>query len=391
MRNACYMLHDMKIGIDIRPMTAAGMGRGLAIYATNLIQHLLLVDRMNDFVLFAAKDQELPDFLKPPVLKEHVRIVGLKRPTRNIFLWDQVCWYPLLQKHRIEVFHSLVYGVPLLCPCPKVLTIHDLTPLIFPDFITAFRHKAVFRFNFFTGKYADRIITSSHNSRRDLMRYLQIPEDKISVIFDGVRQDYRVIEDAQAIEQAKTRYRIPGKFILYVGGFDRNKNLTTLVKAFDSLVRNESLDDPFFLVFVGKLSPAADAVRDVVNSLGLENRVVFADFVPEDDQIRLYNAAELFVFPSLYEGFGLPPLEAMACGTPVISSHASSLPEVVGDAAILIDPHSPENLCEAMRNILMNRELQEDLRRKGLKRVRHFPWEATARRTLQVYQQVLSK
>jgi glycosyltransferase involved in cell wall biosynthesis len=381
----------MRIGIDIRPMTAAGMGRGLAIYATNLIKHLLLVDQTDDFFLFAARDQGLPDFLRSPALKDNVTIIRLKRPTRNIFLWDQLFWYPLLKTHRIEVFHSLVYGVPLLCPCPKILTIHDLTPLIFPDFIKIFRHKIVFRFNFFTGKYADRIITSSSHSQHDLMRYLQIPERNILVIFDGVTQHYRVIEDSQEIEQTKTRYHIPGKFVLYVGGFDQNKNLTTLVKAFHLLIQSRLLEEPFFLVFVGKLNSTTDGVRETVNNLGLENRVVFTDFVSEDDQIKLYNAAEVFIFPSLYEGFGLPPLEAMACGTPVIASHAASLPEVVGDAAIQVDPHSPEEFCQAMHDVLTNYELRKNLRRKGLERVKQFPWEETARQTLQVYQEFLSQ
>ena len=170
----------MRIGIDLRPMTAAGLGRGLAIYAANLVKHLLLINQNNHFCLFIAKNQEITDFLKQLPATNHVRIVKLRRPTRNIFLWDQLFWYPLLKEERIDLFHSPMYGVPLLCPCPKILTVHDLTPLIFPEAITKFRHKVVFRLNFFTSKYADRIITPSQNTKEDLLHSLNIPEKYFS-------------------------------------------------------------------------------------------------------------------------------------------------------------------------------------------------------------------
>ncbi len=378
----------MKIGIDIRPMTAAGLGRGLATYATNLVKNLLMLDQENLFYLFIAKNQPIDDFIKQLPSTDHITIIRLQRPTRNIFLWDQLLWYPLLRKKRIDVFHSLVYGIPLLCPCKKVFTIHDLTPLVFSEFFEKFRHKVVFRFNFFTGKYADRVITSSQNSKHDLIHYLKIPEQNIAMILDGVAKQYRVLQDKKSIAQLKKRYHISGKYLLYVGGFDKNKNLVTLVKAFHSLLQENILKEDIFLVFVGSLSQATVPLREFTQTCGIEDRVIFTGFVPEEDLIGLYNAAEVFVYPSLYEGFGLPPLEAMACGTPVISSNAASLPEVVGDAAIQIDPYSDEELCHAIIEVLTNHRLRKNLQKKGIERASLFSWEETARKTLRVYQEV---
>jgi glycosyltransferase involved in cell wall biosynthesis len=380
----------MRIGIDIRAIAAAGLGRGLATYTTNLVKSLLTLDQENHFCLFIAKDQSVPGFLQQLPSPDHVTIVRLQRPTRNIFLWDQLFWYALLKKEHIDVFHSTMYGVPLFCPCPKVLTIHDLTPLIFPEFITNFRHKIVFRFNFFTSKYADRIITPSQHSKRDLMRYLNVPEKSISVTLEGVTEQYKILPNREDIAQVKAHYHIPGKYLLYVGGFDKNKNLVTLVKAFHRLLQKSILKEDLFLVFVGTLTQDALSLREFVKTCKLENRVIFTDFVPEEKLIKLYNGAEIFVFPSLYEGFGLPPLEAMACGVPVITSHAASLPEIVGDAGIQIDPHAPEELCHAIIEVFTNQELRKDLQRKGIERASLLSWEETARKTLRVYQEVLN-
>lgn len=379
----------MRIGIDLRSMAAAGLGRGLSTYARNLVRNILAFDRRNHYSLFIARNQEIDDFLDQVETTQYVNVVRLKRPTRNIFFWDQLCWYQLLKKERIDLFHSLVYGVPFVCPCKRVLTIHDLTPLIFPEFVKKFRHRAVFRFNFFSGKYADRIITASQHSKQDLMRYLKIPDHHISIIADGVNARYKILQNTKTCEEITQRYHIPGKFLLYVGGFDDNKNLLTLVTAFQQLLQKGYItDEHLSLVFVGTFSLATEALGKFVKTTDIEKRVIFTGFVPEDDLIALYNAAEIFVFPSLYEGFGLPPLEAMACGTAVISSNASALPEVVGEAAIQVNPHSSEALRQAIFDVLINTELRQEMRRKGLERAKLFSWEKTAQNTLQVYEEV---
>ena len=379
----------MKIGIDCRAVTAAGLGRGLGIYTANLAQYLAMNGAAHQFVLFCSHRQRTVDFFERISQEPNVTLCGLTRPTRAIFFWDQVCWYTRLQRERIDLFHSPVYGVPLFCPCQRVLTIHDLTPLLFPEAVQKLRHKAVFRFNFFTGTYAEHIITSSYNSKHDIMRCLHIPEEKITVIPDGVGEQYRVVHEAHVLETVRDRYHIPGRFLLYVGGFDRNKNLVALLQAFRRLLENyPGLKETLSLVFTGALTPAADTLRALSREWGLERSVIFTGFAPEEDLIRLYNAAEVFVFPSLYEGFGLPPLEAMACGTPVICSKAASLPEVVGDAAVQVSPDSPAELASAIYDVLSNPQLQEKMRRHGLERARRFSWNNTVSKTLQVYAEV---
>ncbi len=379
----------MRIGIDVRPITTAGLGRGLGIYTANLVKSLLKIDQKNNYSLFLARNQVLDNVLTDLPSSRNVNIVRLKRPTRNIFFWDQLLWWALLERERIDLFHSTVYGVPLICPCKRVFTIHDLTPLIFPEFFKKFRHQAVYRFNFFTGKYADRIITASHNSKQDIIHYLKISESNISVIFDGVGAQYQRLQDSKVIENIKIRYHITGKFLLYVGGFDANKNLPTLVEAFRLLQEKRPSNEDLLLVFVGNLTPAAVSLREFIRTLGIEQQVIFTGFVSEEDLIGLYSAAEVFLFPSLYEGFGLPPLEAMACGTPVITSNASSLPEVVGDAAIQVDPHSSQAFSQKMFEVFTNDRLRQELSRKGLERAKLFSWEQTARKTLQAYENVL--
>jgi glycosyltransferase involved in cell wall biosynthesis len=380
----------MRIGIDIRPITAAGLGRGLAKYTLNLVTHLLTLDSPAHYCLFVARNQPINE-LRKQISTQQVTFIRLQRPTRNIFLWDQLFWYSLLKKERIDVFHSPVYGVPLFCPCKKVLTIHDLTPVVFPECIEKFRHKVVFRFNFLTGKFADRIITSSQHTKQDLMGYLHTPEQRITVIPDGVAEQYGVIQDTQAIERLRSRYRLPDKYLLYVGGFDKNKNLDTIVRALQLLVEDQNFPDKVFLVMVGNLTPQVDALRELVNTCHLEDRVLFTGFVPEEDLIGIYNGAALFVFPSWYEGFGLPPLEAMACGVPVIISNAASLPEVVGDAGIQVDPSSVEELCHAISQVLTDQSLREAMHRKGIARAKLFSWKQTAWQTLNVYRDVFTR
>lgn len=381
----------MRIGIDIRAITSAGLGRGLGIYTAQLVENLLSIDidPQNHYTLFAGKDQPIDGILSQAASPEQVEIIRLRRPTRSIFLWDQLFWGMKLRRERIDLFHSPVYGVPFVCACQRVLTIHDLTPLIFPEFLKKFRHRAVFRFNFLTAKSAEKIITASQNSQKDIMRYLRIPERKIAVIPDGVSPVYRKFHDARYIEAIKTRYHLPGKYLLYVGGFDDNKNLRRLVEAFDLLLHAAHFSETeLVLVLAGAINSAAVALREFIAERQMSPRVILTGFVPESDLVGLYNGAEAFVFPSLYEGFGLPPLEAMACGAPVIVSNASSLPEVVGDAGIQVNPHSSQELSQAIAEMLTNHALRHEMQQKGLERAQRFSWQATARQTLRVYEEV---
>jgi glycosyltransferase involved in cell wall biosynthesis len=232
----------------------------------------------------------------------------------------------------------------------------------------------------------DAIITDSECSQRDIAHYLQVPKEKITVTMLAAARHFRVLSQAESAP-ALARAGVAPPYILYVGSLEPRKNLLRLLEAY-RLVREWS--PRWGLVIVGarnawKSTPVAAAVE----RYGLQDNVTFTGYVPDEDLPALYNGAGLFCFPSLYEGFGLPVLEAMACGAPVVTSNTSSLPEVAGEAALLVDPYDVEAIAAAMQRVLSEPELAEDLRRRGLARAAEFTWERTARETIAVYERVL--
>ncbi len=251
------------------------------------------------------------------------------------------------------------------------------------------------RFEYLTGRYiypslkkADKLIAISEFTKSELIKHLRIPEDKIAVVYMGI--DHREYRPMPSNDEIVNKYKLPEdmKIILCVGAEIPRKNLSTLIEAFGKLKKDY---EGVKLVKVGnpQASGAREKLMKSINKLGLEKEVIFTDFVTEEDLPQIYNAADLYVYPSFYEGFGLPVLEAMACGVPVITSNASSLPEVAGDAAITVDPHDANTLAKAMYDVLTNDQLRENLMKKGLERAKLFSWEKTAKETLKVYEEVM--
>jgi glycosyltransferase involved in cell wall biosynthesis len=233
---------------------------------------------------------------------------------------------------------------------------------------------------------ADAVIAVSQHTKDDAIRTYGIEEEKISVIYEGVSDRFRRASP-DAITAVRRKYGLPGGFILSVATIEPRKNLTSLLEAYHAL-RSEFAENR--LVLVGKKGWLyADFFRRI-RELGLEDQVIFPGYVPDEDLPAMYSAADLFVFPSLYEGFGLPVLEALACGAPVVASNASSLPEVAGDAALLVDPNDGEALVHEMRAVLSNAELSHDMQTRGPKQAAKFSWHKAARETLDVYSSVLS-
>lgn len=276
---------------------------------------------------------------------------------------------------------------------PAVVTVHDIVPYLMrhdPEQST-FRHPFDVWFDRLAMKglkRADRLIAISQHTKETLVEALGCREEKIDVVLYGV--DHAVFRPVPVSADFRSRYGLDGgrRYLLYVGAESPRKNLPRLLKAFATLrkrmphVRLLKVGTPEYL-------PQFRQLQQLIHDLDLSQHVRFADHPPEEDLVAFYNAADLFVFPSLYEGFGLPPLEAMACGTPVVCSNAASLPEVVGDAAITVDPYDVEALAGAMHRVLDDADLQQDLRLRGLERAAGFTWERTARETVQVYREVL--
>lgn len=279
-----------------------------------------------------------------------------------------------LRGEHLDIFHGLGHYVPVYWPdnYKKIMTVYDISPILFPEVYpknTARYYKYIFSKRL---EVADKIIAISKNTKKDLIKQFQVSENKIEIVYPGIEPKYKPI------------FKTKDKYILSVGTLQPRKNYAVLIRAF-SLLKG---DIEHNLVIVGKKGWKYKEIFKEVKKLGLENRVVFKGYLSDDKILRVYNDADLFVFPSLYEGFGLPPLEAMACGTPVLASNTSSLPEVIGDAGLMIDPHSAENLANAMYEMLTNNSLRQVLIKRGFKNVKRFTWEKTAEKTLEVYKKV---
>jgi glycosyltransferase involved in cell wall biosynthesis len=309
--------------------------------------------------------------------------------------WEQVELGKAARMLSMDLLHSPYMAAPLLSRCPLVVTIHDLIPLRLPEYRGSRLFRLYLRLATAAARRARLLLTDSHCSRRDIIELLHMPEQRVKVTYLAVGAQYR---SATVEQQAETRVRfdLPQGYIFYIGGFDVRKNVIGLLRAYAAAL--PKMDQPRVLAIAGK--PPNDKARlgspalfpDVyaeAQRLGLGDNVRWLGRVSDVDKAVLYAAAGLFVFPSLYEGFGLDPLEALACGTPLVCSNAASLPEVVGDAAILVDARDPANLSVAMLAVLNDEAKQAELRARGPKQAAHFTWERTARATVAGYRQAL--
>jgi glycosyltransferase involved in cell wall biosynthesis len=292
-----------------------------------------------------------------------------------------------LWRTRADVFHAPHYVFSPFTPCPTVVTIHDCIHLRFPEYLP---HRAAHLYaRFFlrlAAHRARRVLTVSEASKRDILHYLQVPESKVEVIPNALDERFETAPSEADITRVRERYLLNSPFVLYTGNIKPHKNLDRLIEAF-ALLRRREFDNVKLLIIGDEISKYPN-LRRLVHRHQLHQHVRFLGFVPDATLAVLYRLASVFVFPSLYEGFGLPPLEAMASGTPVISSNSSSLPEVVGDAAILIDPLNPQAIADAMARVLGDGELRSELIRRGHERVKAFSWQRSVTRIREIYLEV---
>ncbi|HUV82962.1 MAG TPA: glycosyltransferase family 1 protein, partial [archaeon] len=337
----------MKIAIDARTV---GIGGGAKNYVLNLLRAIAKIDKANEYVIFYNSIQASRSNFTDVQNFSEIHI-GLGNNKLLIPLWNQVLLPINLKKENIDLIHGTKNETPFILKCCKsVITIHDLTPFLFPtDFMLLDRiyWKTIIPRSL---RKSDRIIAISEHTKKDIVNFFNIPADKIDVILHGLPEGYGVISDYNVLEKVKNRYSLTDNFILYVGTIRPRKNIETLVKAFYKLKKSKQIIHK--LVITGKELLCGHELYKLIQLLKLENDVIFTGFVLDEDLPAIYNLAELFVYPSLYEGFGLPPLESMACGTPVITSNTSSLPEVVGDAGIIVDPYDIDDLAKVMYDVL---------------------------------------
>ncbi len=369
----------MRIAIDARKLRDYGVGT----YVRNLLRHLSRIDRSTEYVLLCRHD----DCGVADQLGENFRAVP--EPSRPYSVREQVSVPLDLRREGIDLFHAPHYVLPPLTPCRSVVTIHDCIHLRFPQYLPNKLAYAYARASLWVAtQRASRVLTVSETSKRDILRYFRVPDHKIDVIYNAIDERFGDALPDDEIARVRERYQLNDPFVLYAGNIKPHKNLERLIEAFHSL-RRGPFENVKLLIIGDEISKYA-TLRRAVHRLKLHKHVRFLGFVPDKTLAALYRLASVFVFPSLYEGFGLPPLEAMASGTPVITSNVSSLPEVVGDAALLIDPYEPESIAEAMRRVLSDANVRAELRAKGLQRAREFSWERSVRRVHQIYEEVLS-
>jgi len=289
----------------------------------------------------------------------------------------------------VDLFHSPDFTLPPAWRARTLVTVHDLSFLRYPEGadprLRAYLMDAVPR----SVRRADHVLADSQNTRDDLVALLGVPPEKITVVYPGVEPRFRPLDDPGVLSAVRERYRLPERFILHVGTLEPRKNLVRLMEAYALLSEHGVATDEVSLVVAGGRGWLYEGIFQAVERLGLAGRVTFTGFVRDEDLPALYNLADLFVFPSVYEGFGLPPLEAMACGTPVVVSNTSSLPEVVGQAGLLVSPTDVGALAEAMARALRNGELRARLRARGLEQARRFTWQKVAEETLRAYRSLV--
>lgn len=380
----------MKIGMNALFFQFPASGSGQ--YMSHLLSAIQEVDHQNDYVLFGPR----PLKQTPTSFPYEVHPVpNFARKNENIekLFWEQVTGPAAARQAHVDLYHVPYFAPPLLNRTPTVVTIHDAIPLRLPAYQAGKKVQAYMKLVTRAAQHASVVITVSQHAKQDIVDALKLPSERIRVIYEAAGEEYRPITDPEILAAARKRYGLNERYIFYLGGLDQRKNVPQLVKAFSFLYRQ--MGDPNLQLLIsgnpekqnGLLFPDP---RPVAADLGMSGQIVYR-FVEEEDKPAIYSGASLFVFPSLYEGFGLPPLEAMGCGAPVVCSNRTSLPEVVGDAAITVDPDDTHALVEAMHKVLSSTELQADLRHRSLERANFFSWHKTATETIAVYEETLAR
>jgi glycosyltransferase involved in cell wall biosynthesis len=367
----------MRVAIDARKLHDFGIGT----YIRNLLRHLARIDQDSEYVLLCQQ----ADLDVGTQLGANFRTV--LEPSPNYSFREQIHVPWVLHRERPDVYHAPHYVLPAGVRCRSVVTIHDCIHLMFPQYLPNRAAYAYARASMWAAaRRSDRILTVSEASKRDILHFFNVPPEKIVVVYNAIDDHFRVTPPEEDVARVRERYQLDHQFVLYVGNIKPHKNLVRLIEAFAELRRTGF--DEVKLLIIGDQISRLPALRRAVHSHKLHKHVRFLGYVSDQTLGALYRLASAFVFPSLYEGFGLPPLEAMASGTPVITSNLSSLPEVTGDAAVLVDPYDVDSIVDGMRRVLSDPVLAAELRRKGIERAREFSWERSVAKTRQVYQQI---
>ncbi|MBE7557115.1 MAG: glycosyltransferase family 4 protein [Anaerolineales bacterium] len=376
----------MHIGLNahLLSLSQSYRGAGISWYIFNLLKNLA---RMSPDFCYSAflSDRAFQE----PALALHLSRLPTQHPAVRI-LWEQFIQPLALRQAGVDLLHALAFVAPLAAPCPFVVTVYDLSFLRYPEAFRPFNRWYLRQFTANSVKRARAVIAISESTRQDVINLLGAPPERVHTIYCGADEQFRPLPAAE-IAAFKAARGLPDTFVLFLGTLEPRKNMDGLIRAY-ALWREQEPSAPPLIIAGGK-GWYYRHIFSLVESLNLTDTVRFANYVPQSELPLWYNAASLFVYPSHFEGFGLPVLEAMACGTPVITSTASSLPEVTGTdgAACLVNPADSEALAEAMRHIMADRDLRAGMAQQGLDRAAGFRWDKTAQETVAVYRKALSR
>lgn len=370
----------MKFSIDARGINLY-KGSGIGTYTENLLRELLNIDTKNNYSIFWTGENY------ENYKKDNSKIIFTSRKHGTFY---ENYYYPnYIEENNIDMHHIPQNGIGLneLYTSPLVVTIHDLIPYILPETVGRGYLQRFLRDMPLIVNNSKIILTVSEYSKRDIIKFFPfVNEEKIFVTPLAANKSYKPLNKSTCIEYIKNKYSIDSPFLLYIGGFSTRKNVKELIIAFSKI--QKSLKKDYKLVLCGSIRDEGIKLQELCKELLIDDKIIFTGFIPDDDLPIFYNAAELFVYPSLYEGFGLPPLEAMSCSTPVITSNLTSIPEVTNNCAVLINPLYNDELSLSIIDLLNSDSLLQEYGQKGYNNSLKFTWKNTAISTLKAYESV---
>ncbi|MBC7247341.1 MAG: glycosyltransferase family 4 protein [Actinobacteria bacterium] len=379
----------MRVGIDARGLGNANRLRGIGRYTACLVEALARnAGEEMEFLLFGYGDGPHPGLLDAEARRRvhWCPLPSLEKYSYPGMLAEHLLYARAVGRAGVDVFHGIDHNLTPFLPCPSLVTVHDLILLVLRGPYLGPTAWAWMRFHRAAARRAGRVIAVSRNTARDVERLWKIPPERIAVVHEGVSPRYAPVRERERVREVLSRHGLEGPYFLYLGGFDPRKNLHVMLLAFKRFLLAHSASHR--MVMAGDRRGFEAYLDGLVQELGLEEEVVFTGFLPEEDLPALYSGADAFICVSLYEGFGLPLLEAMACGTPVLASRTSSLPEVVGDAGLLVDPADADGIAGGMLKLVEDTRYREELAERGLARAASFTWDRAALEVLSLYRRV---
>lgn len=371
----------MKIGIDAR-IAQWYTDSKIVNYTNQILAYMQHIDKENKYLLL------FPSSYKKKELFQCFRHEVEEEDLKKIF-WEEIFRTKWEEEIQVDIFHNTANGIgtPKLGKYKLVVTIQDLIPYIMPETVEQRQLEYVLKNTYRSIENADKIITVSNHTKKDIKRYFGVSQEKIEVIYYGLDKIFKPINKDEAKKMIAQQYGIKEKFILHVGGVNPRKNATRLIQAFH-MICNEFRED-YKLMILGKPGESLESMIKLSETLGIKEKVVWIDCVQRHMLPVFYNACEVFVYPSLYEGFGLAPLEAAACGVPVVASNATSIPEIMGDSCVYIDPYNIVHMAQGIYDTIIYQDQREDLSIKSLKHSKKYSWQKASEETLKVYESLM--